>query len=67
MFLVELLYGVLCALLCNRLLAVLIMGVKGNMDKYYGKRYNGSVGCNESKNLIHVSVHLKESQTSVIC
>lgn len=44
MFLVELLYGVLCALLCNRLLAVLIMGVKGNMDKDYGKRYNGSVG-----------------------
>lgn len=35
MFLVELFYGVLCALLCNRLLAVLIMGVKGNMDKDY--------------------------------
>lgn len=65
MFLVELFYGVLCALLCNRLLAVLIM--KGNMDKDYEQRYNDSVGCNESKNLIHVSVHLKESQTSVIC
>lgn len=42
------------------------MGVKGNTVKDYEKRYNGSVGCNKSKNLIQVSVHLKESKTSVI-
>lgn len=31
LFLVELFYGGLCALLCNKLLAVLIMGVKSTV------------------------------------